>query len=84
MALRLSELAKMPPSERAARLAEIADAAMAPRTGQAAGIAARIGALEAQYQMTSAEMVTKLRDGAIRDTEDVASWLMLLRLLERL
>ena len=77
---RLSELAKLPEGERVERLHALADAAMAPRNGRRASAAqARIDGYEAQFNMTSADMMAGLRAGTVDDTEDTAVWSMLVQ-----
>jgi hypothetical protein len=52
--------------------------AKAPRNGQAKGIDAKIRAFEIKYEMTSAEAREKFRRGELKDTADIAQWMVLL------
>ena len=59
-------------------LGELVRSARQGRDGQTAELNARISEYEMRYEMTSAEMRTKLADGSLRETAEIARWLMTL------
>ncbi len=78
MKLLLSELAKLPKTEKKAALADLARAAKEPRNGQARELDGQIRDLEIRYEMTSEEMRRRFADGLLSDTADISLWLVLL------
>jgi len=78
MTLKLSDLAKLPKTERDAALGELVRAAKAPRNGQARALDDRIRAFEVRYEMTSEQMLQRLAAGQLQDTADVSKWTTLL------
>lgn len=75
--MRLSALASMAERERTRALDSLA---RATRKGSAdySAINARIRKLEMRYEMSSAELRSRLRDGQIKETAEFAEWLFLL------
>ncbi len=66
----------------AQRSRDIRAAMQQPVNGQMADLDARILELENRYEMSSATMTMKVRAGELRETRDIGTWLMLLRLRE--
>jgi len=81
--IRLADLAKLPREDRERRLNALARDAMAPRNGQAHELQSRISAFESRFKLTSADMLASLRSGDLKETEEIASWAMLLRVSKR-
>jgi hypothetical protein len=81
--MRIVGLSKRSAEERARLSEELGKKATAPRNGQAVDIDARLRAFEVRYEMTSTEMRVRFSRGEVRDTADVARWLMLLRARDR-
>lgn len=80
--VRLSELYKMPEEERESALDKLVEAAYGPPNGQLEDIETQIGEFEVRYEVSSGRMMEELRKGKRKETADIASWLMLLRLRE--
>src|SRR5438034_11476272 len=76
--VKLSDLANMPVEDSDRVLAELVASAKSARNGQRAMLDARIRAFEQQYERSSATMREQLRKGELRETADIARWLLLL------
>ncbi len=76
--VKLSELANMPIADSNRVLGELVQSAKRRRNGQSAVLDARIADYEVRYEMSSAEMRRKLVEGSLKETADVARWLMTL------
>jgi hypothetical protein len=74
--IHLCSLRQMTEADRKDAPAKLVRDAKAPRNGQASGIDARIRAFEIQYEMTSDEAREKFRRGELKDTADVAQWML--------
>jgi hypothetical protein len=81
--MKLGQLSKMQEGERGRALGELVRAAKAKPNGQMREIDGRIRAFEIRYEMTSTEMRERFRRSELADTAEVAQWLMLVRLRER-
>ena len=76
--IKLSTLSEMSPEERAKTIAEIVKRGSRASNGQTVVLDQRIREFEMRYEMTSAELHQRLRDGSQRETADIAKWLFLL------
>jgi hypothetical protein len=76
--VKLSDLAKMPVVDSNRVLGELVRSAKSRRNGQSAVLDARISDYELRYEMSSGDMRRKLKDGTLRETADIARWLMTL------
>ena len=81
--VRLSDLSKMSPGDRDREMGALAQRAAAKPNGQLKTLDAEIGQLEIRYQMTSDSMRAAFAKGEVRDTADIARWLILLRVRDR-
>ncbi len=70
-------------SEEEQVLGELITRARGKRNGQMAGIVARIRKFEQRYEMSSAELVRRLKANEIRETAEISEWLFLLRARDR-
>ncbi|MBI3071424.1 MAG: hypothetical protein HYY84_04770 [Deltaproteobacteria bacterium] len=73
----------MPEPTRNVCLDKLVSRATATPNGQLAELDARIREFEARYEMTSAKMRAAFKKGAIADTSDIAKWLLLLDIRDR-
>ncbi len=80
--VKLAELANMSTNESDRVLANLVSSAKSPRNGQKAILEARIRGYELRYEMSSAKMREGLLTGSLRETADVAKWLLTLAALE--
>ena len=76
--VKLSDLATMPVVDSNRVLGELVRSAKSHRNGQSAVLDARISDYELRYEMSSAVMRSRLKDGTLRETADIARWLMTL------
>jgi len=76
--LKLADYAALNDEEAEEVLAELENAVMAPRNGQLAIMNARIRDFETRYEMSSAQMLERLRAGAMKETAEIVKWLNLL------
>jgi hypothetical protein len=76
--VKLSDLAKMPVVDSNKVLGELVSSAKSHRNGQSAVLDARISDYELRYEMSSTDMRRKLKDGTLRETAEIARWLMTL------
>ncbi len=82
-AVRLADLQGMPPIEREQAVTRLVTEALGVPNGRAVATAARIRALEKQYEITSDVLVRELRAGSRKETAEIAEWLFLLQLQRR-
>lgn len=82
-AVSLSRLKSASPAKRDELLSGLVSGAREPVDGYAERLDARISEFERRYEMTSAEMVERVESGALKETDDVASWLMLIKVRNR-
>ena len=76
--IKLKTFYDMPAQERDRTLSELVRGASSPRNGQAAMLHARIREFEVRFEMASAELHQRLRDGIETETAEIAKWLFLL------
>ena len=79
----LSRLKSASPSRRNELLSGLVSGAREPINGYADQLDDQIAAYERRYELTSAEMVEQVENGALKETDDIASWLMLLNVRNR-
>lgn len=84
MKLRLSELEKLTPEKRQARVRQLAEATQRPVNGEVKDLDREIAAFEARHGMNSETLRKRLADGEIEETNDICQWLMRLTLRDRL
>lgn len=82
-AVSFSDLRKMSEKEREQVLGMLVEEARSPANGRIAELDERIREFELRYEVSSETMLKELAEGKQRETADIASWLMLLRLRER-
>ena len=82
-AVSFSEIRKASPAVREKILAGIAASARVPANGQLADLDAEIAAFEEKYGISSERLLVELSEGSREETEDVLTWLMRLRVRER-
>lgn len=80
--VRLADLDALTPQELSDALAALVAEAQGPANGHFAMAEARVRAFEQRYEMTSAELHERLRNGTQRETAEVAEWLFWLALLK--
>jgi hypothetical protein len=73
----------MPPGERERALDDLVHKAKGKPNGQLKSLDAEIRGFEIRYEMSSDEMRAAFGRGEVRDTADVAKWLILLRARDR-
>lgn len=81
--VKFSEIREASPALREAALAGIIAQAKAPANGAAESLSSQIAEYESKYGLTSEELQEEIYRGRREETEDVLSWLMLIRLKER-
>lgn len=79
----LSRLKSEPPKKRDELLSGLVSGAREPANGYADLLDARIAEYERRYELPSAAMVEQVESGALKETDDIASWLMLLKVRNR-
>ena len=84
--MKLSEIMSGSSEEQDQKLGQLVQSALAPDPEQLAlqrkAIQARITSFERRYEMSSASMRQKLSRGEIKETADICSWLMLLKVTD--
>jgi hypothetical protein len=84
--IKVSELFAAPPEEREDRVKRLFQAALNPTDEQLdqqkAALDCRIQRFERRYEMSSKVMREQFQLGRIRETAEICSWLMLLRVKE--
>ena len=79
----LSRLKSASPNRRDQLLSGLVSGAREPVNGYADRLDARIAEYESRYELTSAEMLEQIENGTLKETDDIASWLMLLNVRNR-
>lgn len=82
-AIRFSELRNVPPAVRGRLLAAVIAEARAPANGRLDDLNSQIAKFEERYDISSDYLLKQLSEGTRKETADIVSWLMLLRLRER-
>ena len=82
-AVRFSEIREASPAMREMALAGIIARAKAPANGGLEAISSQIAAYERKYGVDSAQLLEDLSTGEREETEEILSWLMLIRLRDR-
>ena len=83
LSIRLADLGGMTTEERDQLLGQLVSEASGPANGQLALVAARVKVFERRYEMSSAELLERLRTGLQKETADVAQWLFWLQVQRR-
>lgn len=81
--VRFSEIREASPAMRRAALAGIIAEARAPANGSLKTLDSEIAEYEEKYGLDSRRLLEELGSGEREETEEILSWLMLLRLRER-
>lgn len=79
-----TDLQNMPPAEKDIALGSLVAAARASANGQADKLDAEIREYERRYEVSSEHMMEQLAEGERKETAEIASWLMRLRIRERM
>lgn len=82
--VKLSDLARMRVADSNRVLRELVRSAKSRRKGQSAILDARISEYELRYEMSSEEMSRRLSNGTLRETAEIARWVMALAARENL
>ena len=83
MAIMLRELANMPESARNRELGALVARARAVPNGQLTKLNAEIHDFEIRYELGSDAMRAAVKAGTLAETAEIAKWLILLRIRER-
>jgi len=79
----LSRLKSASPNRRDELLAGLVSDARLPANGTADRLTDRIAEYERRYELPSPVMVEMVQSGELKETDDIATWLMLLKVRER-
>lgn len=79
----LSRLKSASPGERDELLSGLVRGARQPVNGYAGKLDDRIAEYERRYEMPSDEMAERVNNGTLQETDDIASWLMALKVKAR-
>lgn len=79
----LSSLKSAPPNRRDELLSGLVSGARESVDGYADRLDTRIAEYERRYELSSTAMVGQVESGALEETDDIASWLMLLKVRNR-
>lgn len=82
-AVRLADLENMPPAERNKVLGGLVTGAHSLANGRIEALEAEIREYERRYEMSSESMMQQLAEGKLKETAEIASWLIRLRIRER-
>ncbi len=82
--VKFSEIKKASPGMRKAVLAGIVAEAKAPANGGVEDVGAEIAKYEERHGVTSSQLLEELSSGGREETEEILSWLMLIRLRDRI
>ena len=84
--IKLSALFALSEEEREQKMGAMVEAAFNPTEHelkeQAEALTQRVTKLERRYEMSSSTMRTRLSQGAIKETADICSWMLLIKALE--
>ncbi len=83
-AIRLSELRDLPPEKKEKVLSGLIEEARMPANGYLSELNEQIEEFERRYELSSEHLLEELYEGTRTETAEIARWLMLLRLRERL
>lgn len=83
-AVSFEELRNASPQDRERMLAEVGHAAGQPPNGEVERLDSEIREYERRYEVSSERMQRELAEGTRKETAEIASWLMRLRIRERL
>ena len=78
-----AELVTLPAALKERRLAELVHNARSANGSASQYLRARIHAFELRYEMTSEQLLERLRDNSQLETAEIAKWLFLIDTLER-
>jgi hypothetical protein len=78
------DLQNMPPAEKDRALGSLVAGARASVNGQTDKLEAEIREYERRYEVSSERMMEQLAEGERKETAEIASWLMRLRIRERM
>ena len=81
--LSLSRLKSASANKRDELLYELINDARGPANGAVDRLSAQIAEYERRYELSSLEMVEQVQRGDLKETDDIASWLMLLKVRKR-
>lgn len=79
-AIRLRDLRSLGKYDREQAIEALLGEAISPVNGQAMAIKARIQGFESRYEMTSAQLVDRLRRNSCMETAEISEWLFWLHL----
>lgn len=82
--IRLSEIREASPEMRRAALAGIIAEARGPANGSVEAMDREIAGYEEEYGLDSNRLLEELASGERQESEEILSWLMLIRLRERI
>ena len=77
--MKLKELAKLSPQEKRHAVAQLVAESKSPPNGQMKNLTARLESFEAQFNMSTADMLVAFRSGQLEDSAELAQWLVLSR-----
>ena len=83
LSVRLADLDAMTVEKRDEVLGRLVREAMGPENGQLALVDARVKVFEHRYELSSDELLERLRTGLQKETADVAQWLFWLQVQRR-
>lgn len=79
----LSRLKSASPDRRDELLSGLVSDARGPANGYVDRLTARIAEYERSYELSSLAMVEQVSSGYLEETDDIASWIMLLKVRKR-
>lgn len=79
----LARLKSASPNKRDELLSGLVSDARRPANGYVEHLNARIAEYERRYELPSIAMVEQIKSGDLKETDDIASWLMLLKVRKR-
>lgn len=82
--VRFSEIREASPAVREAALAGIVARAKARANGGLEALSSQIAEYESEYSLDSKQLLEELSSGQREETEEILSWLMLIRLRDRI
>jgi hypothetical protein len=82
-AVKFSEIREASPGMREVALAGIIAEARVPANGSVKALNAEIAEYEEKYGLDSGQLLEELSSGKREETEEILSWLMLIRLRDR-
>jgi hypothetical protein len=82
--VRFTDLENMPPAEKDRALGNLVAGARASANGQTDKLEAEIREYERRYEVSSERMMQQLAEGERKETAEIASWLLRLRIRERM